>query len=324
MSETSKRAGKISVVVPVYNEQEGLEPFFARLVPVLDGLDIEYEIVCVNDGSTDQSWTILVDQRKRNRKIKLVDLSRNFGKEAALTAGLHYATGDAVIPIDADLQDPPELILEFLSMWRQGYEIVYAVRTRRETDSWLKRISAFAFYKIYNGLARIPMPPNAGDFRLLDRRVVNAINRMPERTRFMKGLFSWVGFRSTPVYFTRQRRGPGKTKWNYWKLWNFALDGLTASTTVPLRIALYLGLLLSLFAFGYAAFLILRTIVRGIDIPGYASLMVVVLMLGGAQLVVLGMLGEYMGRIYDESKQRPVFIARESLGFDLGEGNSSR
>ena len=314
----------ISVIVPVYNEQHGLEPFFARLVPMLEGMDIEYEIVCVNDGSTDQSWALLVEQRKRNQRIKLVDLSRNFGKDAALTAGLQYAAGDAIIPIDADLQDPPELISDFVSMWRQGYEIVYAVRDSRESDSWLKRISASAFYKIYNALARVPMPANTGDFRLLDRRVVNAINNMPERNRFMKGLFSWVGFRSMPVYFTRQQRGSGKTKWSYWKLWNFALDGLTASTTMPLRIALYLGLLLSLFAFGYAVFLISRTIVQGVDLPGYASLMVVMLMLGGAQLVVLGVLGEYLGRIYDESKRRPVFIVRESVGFDPGAGNPSR
>jgi len=319
-----ERAGMISLIVPVYNEQQGLEPFFARLVPMLEGMDIEYEIVCVNDGSTDQSWALLVEQRKRNQRIKLVDLSRNFGKDAALTAGLQYAAGDAIIPIDADLQDPPELISDFVSMWRQGYEIVYAVRDSRESDSWPKRISASAFYKIYNALARVPMPANTGDFRLLDRRVVNAINNMPERNRFMKGLFSWVGFRSMPVYFTRQQRGSGKTKWSYWKLWNFALDGLTASTTMPLRIALYLGLLLSLFAFGYAVFLISRTIVQGVDLPGYASLMVVMLMLGGAQLVVLGVLGEYLGRIYDESKRRPVFIVRESVGFDPRAGNPSR
>jgi glycosyltransferase involved in cell wall biosynthesis len=253
-------------------------------------------------------------------RIKLIVFSRNFGKEVALTAGLDHASGRAVIPIDADLQDPPELIGQFLEKWREGYEVVYGARAQREQDTLAKRGSAQVFYWVINRLAGIRIPDDAGDFRLMDRRVVEAIRELREHNRFMKGLFAWVGFRQTSISYERPERFAGKTKFNYWRLWNFALDGVTGFSTLPLRISGYVGFLTSLASLAYGAYLLIRTLVYGIDVPGYASLMVAVLFLGGLQLSVLGVIGEYLGRSYNEVKKRPLYIIRDRYGIeDLGQ-----
>lgn len=309
----------LSIVVAAYNEEDVLHIFFDRLQTVLSGVEGDYEIVCVNDGSSDRTAEILNAAHAADPRIKVVHLARNFGKELAMTAGLDYATGDAVVPLDADLQDPPELIADFLRLWREGYDVVYAVRDDRETDSWLKRTTASAFYAMLGRLSNVEIPRNAGDFRLMDRRVVDALKQLRERNRFMKGLFSWVGFRQTSIGYRRPERAAGKTKFNYWKLWNFALDGITGYSTVPLRIAGYFGFIFALIAMIYGAFLLMRTMIYGADVPGYASLMVAVIFIGGIQLVVLGIIGEYLGRMYNESKQRPLYIVDSVLGLDAPE-----
>ncbi len=307
---------ELSIVVPLYNEEANVDYLFKRLLAILNNLKTTYEIVCVNDGSQDNTLYHLLQYHQDNPKIKIINLSRNFGKEIALTAGIDHATGAAVIPLDADLQDPPELIEELVAKWREGYDVVYATRRSRLGESWLKRFSANAFYRTIGNLSKVPIPSNTGDFRLLDRRVVEAIKRMPERTRFMKGLFAWVGFKQTSITFDRQPRFQGKTKWNYWKLWNFALDGIISFSLLPLKVWIYVGVFISLISLIYALFLVLRTLVLGIDVPGYASLMVAVLFLGGIQLVTLGVLGEYLGRVYEEVKNRPLYLVRESYGFE--------
>ena len=304
----------LSIVVAAYNEQDVLALFFARLQAVLEELGESYEILCVNDGSRDRTAEILNAAHAADPRIKVVHLARNFGKELALTAGLDHATGQAVVPLDADLQDPPELIAEFLHHWREGFDVVFAVRDDRETDSWLKRTSAAAFYRMLGRLSNVEIPRNAGDFRLMDRRVVDALKQLRERNRFMKGLFSWVGFRQTSVTYRRPERAAGKTKFNYWKLWNLALDGITGYSTVPLRIAGYSGLVFAFIAMLYGAYLMARTMLFGVDVPGYASLMVAVVFMGGVQLVVLGIIGEYLGRMYNEAKQRPLYIIDSTLG----------
>ncbi len=306
----------LSIVVAAYNEEEVLDLFFARLEEVLGGIGESYEIICVNDGSRDRTAEILAAARARDPRIKFINLARNFGKELAMTAGLDHANGRAVVPLDADLQDPPELIADFVRLWREGYDVVYAVRNARNTDSWMKRRSAAAFYSVINWLSDVDIPANAGDFRLMDRKVVDALKQVRERNRFMKGLFSWVGFRQTSVSYERPPRAAGKTKFNYWKLWNFALDGITGYSTVPLRIAGYFGLLFALVAMLYGFYLLIRTIVLGTDVPGYASTMVAVIFMGGMQLVVLGIIGEYLGRLYSEAKQRPLYIVGSADGFD--------
>ncbi|MGK7954467.1 MAG: glycosyltransferase family 2 protein, partial [Crocosphaera sp.] len=271
----------------------------------------------IDDGSQDQTLNCLIDYHRRYPEIKVISLSRNFGKDIALTAGLENAQGKAIIPIDADLQDPPELIEQLIEKWREGYDVVYGKRRSRQGESWFKKTTANAFYRLIGRISTVPIPRDTGDFRLLDRRVVEAIKTMPERTRFMKGLFAWVGFKQTYVLYDRPNRVQGITKWNYWKLWNFALDGITSFSLVPLKVWSYLGLVLSLLAFSYGSFLIIRTIILGIDVPGYASLMVTMLFIGGVQLITLGILGEYLGRIYQETKQRPLYLIRERYGFEL-------
>lgn len=307
---------ELSIVVPVHNEAAGLDNFFARLLPVLDRIALSYEIICVNDGSTDSSLERLLEIRERARSVKVLSLSRNFGKDIALSAGLDYSAGAAVIPIDADLQDPPELIEQMVAKWREGYDIVCATRIRREGESWLKRSSARLFYRVFDRITDIPIPHDTGDFRLLDRSVVDVIIRLPERTRFMKGLFAWVGFKQTALYFDRPQRDTGKSKWSYWRLWNFALDGVTSFSSLPLKIWSYIGLVISILAFLYAIFLASLKIISGIDVPGYASLMVAVLFFGGVQLITLGVIGEYLGRMYNEVKGRPLYLVRETYGFD--------
>jgi len=314
--DPSPSGPEISVVAPFYNEALNVEQFFTRMLPVLEKLGCNYEIICVNDGSRDDTLDRLLDFHERNASIKVVNLSRNFGKDIALSAGLDFSSGAAVIPIDSDLQDPPELIEAMLEKWREGFDVVYATRRSRQGESWLKRGTARLFYRSLNKLTGIHVPPNTGDFRLLDRRVVNALNELPERTRFMKGLFAWVGYKQTSVLYDRDARHAGSSKWNYWQLWNFALDGITSLSTAPLRVWSYIGVAISLVSFVYAGFLVLRTIVLGIDVPGYASLMVVILFLGGIQLTTLGVIGEYLGRIFNEVKRRPLYLVRETHGFE--------
>ncbi|MEE2981247.1 MAG: glycosyltransferase family 2 protein [Pseudomonadota bacterium] len=312
----------ITVVVPLYNEADCVDRFFERIEPVLDGLGGGYDIVCVDDGSSDDTLARLVAHRTRNPAIKVLGLSRNFGKDIALSAGLDHAHGDAVVIIDADMQDPPELIPEFYAKWREGYEVAYGTRTSRTSDTLAKRTSASWFYRLYNRLTDVPIPSDAGDFRLLDRRVVEALRRLPERNRFMKGLYAWAGFRQIGVTYSRAPREAGTTKWGYWKLWNFALDGITSFSSVPLRVWTYVGLLISIIAFSYASYLVLRTLIVGVDVPGYASLMVSVLLIGGLNLFTLGIIGEYLGRMYTEVKGRPLYVVRDCIGFDGADDRS--
>ncbi len=302
----------ISVIVPMYNEADGLEQLWSRLVPVLEGLTPEWEILCVNDGSTDNTLAILRAVNAQEPRVRYVSLSRNFGKEAALTAGLFHTQAQAVIPFDADLQDPPELIPALVEQWQKGFKVVLATRQKRMEEGWLKRVTAQGFYRMMSRISTVPIPENTGDFRLMDASVVEQIKHLPERTRFMKGLFAWVGFSTAQVFYDRPSRLVGKSKQNYRNLWRLAKDGIFSFTTLPLRITTYLGIIISLFSFGYAAFLMIRTIWHGIDVPGYASIMVVVLCMGGIQLISIGILGEYVGRSYRETKQRPLYIIEET------------
>jgi glycosyltransferase involved in cell wall biosynthesis len=303
----------LSIVCPMYCEEDSLGPFFARLLPALQKLEDTFEIVCVDDGSKDATLARLIDYQNEIPQLRVLELSRNFGKEAALTCGIDHARGQAVIPIDADLQDPPELITELVQAWRKGFEVVLAQRVNREADTLPKRKTAQWFYQLNNAISDNPIPANVGDFRLMDRKVVDALKRLPERQRFMKGLFAWVGFKQAIIPYTREPRAAGTGKFRWWQLWNFALDGIFSFSTTPLRIWIYLGMLIASSAFIYASFIVGRTIWLGRDIPGYASLITAVLFLGGIQLVGLGVLGEYIGRIYGEVKGRPIYIIREAF-----------
>ncbi|QJQ96044.1 MULTISPECIES: glycosyltransferase [Halomonadaceae] len=302
---------RLSLIVPVYNEDESIAPFLEVIQAELAGITAELEILFIDDGSTDGTRKEILNAAHNNLFIRYVRLSRNFGKEAAMTAGLEHATGDAVVPIDVDLQDPPELIHKFFKLWQSGYDTVYGVRTNRNEDAKRKRASANMFYRLFNRLSNTPIPPNTGDFRLMDRRVVEAIRQMPERNRFMKGMFAWPGYRSIGVEYDRPSRHAGESKWNYWKLWNFALDGVTSFSTWPLRVWSYVGVSIALLSLFYMFFIIIRTIMFGISWPGYASIMSAVLFLGAVQLISIGVLGEYVGRLYMESKHRPVYIVSE-------------
>ena len=310
---------ELSIIVPCYNESEVVEKFFSAMVGnngILNNLGLNCELVFINDGSKDNTLELLKAQKeiysnKSNLDIKIVNLSRNFGKEAAMSAGFSVASGEAIVPMDADLQDPPELIAKFVELWRQGYDVVLAKRNDRQEDSFAKRFSSSLFYKLNNKISDVKLPDNVGDFRLFTRKVLNAINSLPENQRFMKGIFAWVGFNSITIEYKRPQRIAGSSKFNGWKLWNFALQGITGFGTLPLRIWTYIGFIVSFFAFIYASFLILRTLIMGIYLPGYASLVVIILFLGGLQLIGIGILGEYVGRIYMESKRRPPFIIDE-------------
>ncbi len=306
---------RLSIVVPMYNEQAVLEPFFHRLLPVLDRITSDWEVVCVNDGSRDETLAVLLVMLQRDPRIKVVDLSRNFGKEVALTAGLDHVTGDAVVPIDADLQDPPEVIEQFVARWRDGYDVVIGVRRDRAADNPAKRITAYLFYDLFNRVSNLSIPPNAGDFRLMDRRVVEVLKRLPERTRFMKGLFAWAGFRQIIVTFPREARVAGLGKWKVWTLWNFALEGLFSFSSLPLRIWTYFGGTLALLAFLYMVYTIVKTLVVGVDVPGYGSIVTLLLFSLGVNLIGIGMLGEYIGRIFTEVKRRPLYVIRDRFGF---------
>ncbi|MCK9376522.1 MAG: glycosyltransferase family 2 protein [Syntrophobacterales bacterium] len=309
----------LSIIAPMYNEQNNIDYFFEKLLPILNNLNMSYEIICINDGSTDNTLEELLKFRQDNPFIKIINFSRNFGKEIALTAGLRYSRGQAMIPIDADLQDPPELIERLIAKWRENYDVVYAVRETRHGETLMKRLTANLFYRFINCFSETPIPKNTGDFRLLDRRVVEVLNHIPERTRFMKGLFAWVGFRQTGISFERQPRHLGTTKWSFWKLWNFALDGITLFSTAGLKFWSYVGIVISMLSFAYALFLISLVLFFGRDVPGYASIMVAILFLGGLQLISLGILGEYLGRVYAEVKHRPLYIISDSYGFEDSE-----
>ena len=311
----------LSVIVPVKDEEEAIVPFVERVGAVLDGLeDAEakagWEILFIDDGSEDMTMAAIRAAHGRDPRVRAISLSRNFGKEAALSAGLDHAAGRVVVPIDVDLQDPPEVIGAMLAKWREGYEVVYGVRRNRASDSLPKRLTADLYYRAHNYLSSDKIPEHAGDFRLLDRSVVDVIRSMPERNRFMKGLFAWGGFRQAAVEYDRVQRQVGTTKFRYWKLWTLALDGITSASTMPLRIWSYVGLVIAFFALVYAVAVIVRTTLFGIDVPGYPSLMVAVLFFGGLQLISLGVLGEYVGRILVEAKQRPIYVVRDKVGMD--------
>jgi glycosyltransferase involved in cell wall biosynthesis len=296
-----------SVVVPAFNEADGILEFHRRLAAVMQTIG-PWEVVYVDDGSSDTTRAVLQRLRLTDPRIALICLTRNFGKEIATTAGLDHAAGDAVIVMDADLQDPPEAIPSLVAAWRQGFDMVAAQRRSRGGESWLKRLTAHLFYRLMQRAGRVRMPVDTGDFRLMSRRAVDAVRQLREHHRFMKGLFAWVGFPTTVVPYDREPRHSGTTKWGYWKLWNLALEGITSFTVMPLRVATYLGLLVALLSVLYGAEVVVKTLVRGNPVPGYASLMTVILFLGGVQLVTLGVIGEYLGRVFNETKLRPLYL----------------
>jgi glycosyltransferase involved in cell wall biosynthesis len=301
----------LSLVVPFFNEEDAVPAFFPRVVSCLEAIEnLAFEIVCVNDGSSDTTLERLIDAANADERIVVIDLSRNFGKEPALSAGLAEASGDIVVPFDADLQDPPEVIAKLVAKWREGFDVVLARRDDRQSDTFMKRKMASSFYRLHNKLADVKIPDNVGDFRLMTRAVVESMNAFPESRRFMKGLFAWVGFRTAVVSYTREVRVAGKTKFSGWKLWNFALEGITSFSSLPLRVWTYFGFLVAGVSFIYAAYLIIRTFIRGIDVPGYASIFVSILFFSGVQMIGIGILGEYIGRIYIESKRRPLYLIR--------------
>ena len=307
----------ISLVVPVFNESAGLERFFVEVSRVADLTDQFWEVVFINDGSIDNTLEVLLELKKKSAArprpipIKIIDLSRNFGKEAALSAGIDHVSGRAAIPIDADLQDPPDLIPELMEKWKQGYDVVNAVRRSRSGEGWAKRWSAFFFYRLLGRLSTINIPPDTGDFRLISRPVIDVLKRLPERRRFMKGLFAWVGFKVAVVHYDRPSRAVGQSSWNYLKLTHLAIEGITSFSTAPLRLCTYFGLVTAAGSLIYSAAVIFKTMVWGDPVAGYPSLMVVVLFLGAVQLIALGIIGEYLGRVYEESKQRPLYVVRQ-------------
>jgi glycosyltransferase involved in cell wall biosynthesis len=302
----------VSIVTPFYDEGEGVKHFYQVIAQTMGNLsDFDFEIICVDDGSRDNTLEQLIEISKTDPRVTVLEFSRNFGKEPAMTAGIDAASGDCVIPIDADLQDPPALISQMLQKWQEGAEVVLAKRVDRSSDSYAKRTTAVMFYRLHNALSHLQIPENVGDYRLMDRVVVDALKQLPERQRFMKGLFAWVGFKTVTIEYSRDARLVGETKFSGWKLWNFAIEGITSFSLMPLKIWIYVGLAGALFAFLYATFIILRTLIFGIDLPGYASLLVVTLFFGSLQLISLGVIGEYIGRIYFESKQRPLYLIRK-------------
>lgn len=303
----------LSLIVPVLNEETTVAAFVEAVVPYLLACAPYHEIVFIDDGSTDATLERLKELNAADPHVRYVSFSRNFGKEAALTAGLAYAEGDAVVPMDVDLQDPPELLAEFVYLWRaEGYDMIYGVRATRHEDTRFKRVTAGLFYRLFNRITHSPIPGNAGDYRLLSRRVVNTLLTLPERSRFMKGLYAWAGFRATGVSYHRPARQQGESKFNLWKLWNFALDGLVSFTTVPLRVWSYIGAVTALLAFLYIIVIVTGVLFTGRDVPGYASLMSVVLFFGGMQLLSIGILGEYISRLFMEAKQRPLYVVAET------------
>lgn len=303
---------RVTLIVPVYNEQESIAPFLDKLADVIEDIRpmVSVDILFVNDGSRDATERLIMAAAADRDDISLINLSRNFGKEAALFAGLTHATGEAVIPLDVDLQDPPEVIAEMVRRWIAGAKVVNARRARRDGDSRFKAMSARAFYRVFNAMADRPIPQDVGDFRLFDRAVVNAICQLGERSRFNKSLFSWVGFEAEEITFDRPARAAGATSWSYWKLWKLALDGIFSSTTVPLRIWTYVGMLMAGLSLAYSIYVLAITLIFGVGVPGYASTVILILVFGGLNLFALGIIGEYVGRIYTEVRQRPLYIVR--------------
>ncbi len=312
--QSVRRSGQptISVVVPAYNEASALDIFHRRLLRALAGLE-SWEVVYVNDGSTDGTVAAMEVLRRADARVAVVSLSRNFAKEIAITAGLDHAAGDAVVVIDADVQDPPELIPDLVTCWRAGFDMVYAKRRSRAGENWLKRGTARGFYRLMQRTGYLKLPENAGDFRLMSRRVVEAVCQLREQHRFMKGLFAWVGYPTTYVLYDRAARCAGVSKWSYWKLWNLALEGITSFTVMPLKCATYVGLGVALLSMIYVAEVLVKTLIIGNPVAGYPSLMSVVLFLGGVQLMFLGVIGEYVGRVFNEPKQRPLYLVERYL-----------
>ncbi len=306
-------AGKeilLSIVVPAFNEEEVLPEFYRRITDMADGIDTAVELIFINDGSTDHTLGLLQELKAGDPRVAILDLSRNFGKEIAMTAGLDHAHGDAVVVIDADLQDPPELIPEMLRQWQQGYDVVYAKRTSRAGESAMKKFTAHVFYRLIRRISRVDIPQDTGDFRLLSRRAVDALVGLREQHRFMKGLFAWVGYPQKAILYERDARFDGETKWNFTGLWNFAIEGITSFSILPLKLASYVGVITALSAFVYGIFIIVQTLLFGNPVAGYPSLLVAVLFLGGIQLIALGVIGEYLGRMFDETKGRPLYLLK--------------
>jgi glycosyltransferase involved in cell wall biosynthesis len=316
LAPRSRQGRRLSIVAPMHDEAPVLGQFFERIEAATKDLGVAIEIICVDDGSRDETLAGLVQKAARDPRVKVIALARNFGKEAALTAGIEAASGDMVVPIDADLQDPPELIAEFVKRWEEGYDVVYGARADRSSDTAMKRTSAQLFYRIFNRVSDLDIPESAGDFRLMDRQVVEALKQLPERNRFMKGLFAWVGFRQIGVPYVRPERAAGTTSMGYLRLWRFALDGITSFSTVPLRVWSVIGFVAALIAVIAAVALIVRVLFVGPDVPGYASLMVAVLFGFAIQMIAFGVLGEYVGRLYQEVKGRPIYVVRARIGFD--------
>jgi polyisoprenyl-phosphate glycosyltransferase len=305
---------ELSVVIPVFNEGENIPVLLARLLPVLAGVTPHYEVLFIDDGSSDDTLARVRDAARVEPRIRAMSFSRNFGKEVALAAGIDHASGDAVVLIDADLQHPPETIATFVAKWREGYDMVYGQRTDREADGPLRRWLTMKFYALFNHFGETPLPDGAGDYRLMDRKVVDALRKFGERARFTKGLYAWVGFRSIGVPFTMEDRLHGTSKWGYGKLTRFAFDGLSSFSTLPLKLATYVGVFISLFAFGYALVTALKTFILGADVPGFPTIVVSVMFFSGIQLIFLGVIGEYVGRIFAEVKRRPLYIVAEEVG----------
>lgn len=304
----------VSVIVPVFNEQEVVGELHRRLLAVMGALPVRCEILYVNDGSTDDTVAVIKQLEPGGATVRLLNFSRNFGKEIAMTAGFDHAKGDAVIVIDADLQDPPEIIPELIAGWREGYDVVYAKRASREGETRMKRATAKAFYRVVQRMAgQVHIPEDTGDFRLMSRRAVDALVQLREHHRFMKGLFAWIGFQQKAVPYKRESRFAGDTKWNYWKLWNFSLEGITSFTTIPLRIATYIGLLTAFGAFAFGSFIIIKALALGDPVPGFPSLISAITFLGGIQLLTLGIFGEYLGRTFNEVKRRPLYFLQEDV-----------
>jgi glycosyltransferase involved in cell wall biosynthesis len=315
-AETRPADFSLSVVVPVYNEASNVEPFGAEIRSILDGMTQRWEIIFVNDGSADQTLALLSMLRATDPRFKIIDLSRNFGKEVALSAGIDYASGDAIISMDGDLQHPPELVTALVQQWQTGADVVFAVRRNRKTEGPLRQLTSRMFYSVMEGITEIPMPQHIGDFCLLDKKVAKVLKSLPEQNRFMKGLFAWGGFNQQYIFYEPKARSRGETKWGYWRLWNLAIEGITSFSTIPLRIWTYVGATLAAICFSYAMYIVAQTLIYGVSVPGYASLMVAILFMGSIQLISFGALGEYIGRIYTEVKGRPLYLVNKLYGLD--------
>lgn len=305
----------VSILVPCYNEEAVLHEFYRRTVQVIDDMpQYDFQFMFINDGSKDRTLDIMRELHEKDGRVSYVNLSRNFGKEIAMIAGIDYLTGDAAIIMDADLQDPPELIPEMISWWEKGYQDVSAKRRSRAGESFFKKWSSHVFYTILQKMSSVPMQRDVGDFRLLDKQCLNALRLMRESQRYTKGLFSWIGFEKKEVLFDRDARAAGKTKWNYWKLLNLAIEGITSFTIAPLRASAFVGCILAFIALLYMLFIVLRTLICGEDVPGYPSLVSIILFIGGIQLFFLGIIGEYLGRVFNESKFRPLYLVKDYNG----------